>query len=142
GLQSIVDAFRSDLGGANNGIGGLFTTGRREINWDGVPDAFAEPNDLPVDFFNVNSPRGVIFNSIEDETGAALNKFAVSATTASGTAVRFGNLNTSYSTIFQTFSAERLFTMRNAHMMEITFVIPGTSTPATVKGFGLVFADV
>jgi hypothetical protein len=141
-LQAIVDQFRADLGGVNNGVGGLFTSGRREINWDGVPDAFSEPNDFPLDFFNVNSPRGVIFGAIEDETGAGLNHFAVSATTASGTAVRFGNLNPSYSTIFQTFSAQRLFTIRNAHIMEVTFVIPGTNTPATVNGFGLVFADV
>src|SRR5215213_2299597 len=72
-LQSIVDQFRTDLGGANNGIGGSFLTGRREINWDGVPDQFSEPNNFPVDFFNVNSPRGVIFNAVEDATGGALN---------------------------------------------------------------------
>ena len=142
GLQTIVDLFRADLGGANNGVGGSFVTGRREINWDGVPDNFSEPNDFPVDFFNVNSPRGVIFNAIEDETGAALNHFAVSATQASGVAVRFGNLNASYSTIFTTFSAQRLFTMRNAHIMEVNFVIPGTKIPATVNGFGVVFVDV
>ena len=141
-LQAIVDQFRTDLGGANNGVGGSFISGRREINWDGVPDAFSEPNNFPLDFFNVNSPRGVIFNAVEDETGAALNHFAVSANSASGTAVRFGNLNASYETIFQTFSAQRLFITRNTHMMEITFVIPGTSIPGTVKGFGLVFADV
>jgi len=141
-LQAIVDQFRTDLGGANNGVGGSFTTGRREINWDGVPDNFSEPNNFPVDFFNVNSPRGVIFNAIEDETGAALNQFAVSATTASGVPVRFGNLNANYSTIFTTFSAQRLFTIRNAHIMEVNFVIPGTNTPATVSGFGIVFTDV
>ena len=141
-LQATVDQFRADLGGANNGVGGSFRTGRREINWDGVPDNFSEPNNLPIDFFNVNSPRGVIFNSIEDETGAALNQFAVSATTASGVPVRFANLNATYSTIFTTFSAQRLFTMRNAHMMEVTFNIPGTDIPATVNGFGVVFCDV
>ena len=141
-LQAIVDQFRADLGGVNNGVGGTFTSGRREINWDGVPDAFSEPNNLPLDFFNVNSPRGVIFNAVEDETGAALNRFAVSATTASGTLVRFGNLNATYSTIFTTFSAQRLFTMRNAHIMEVNFVIPGTNTPATVSGFGVIFCDV
>ncbi|HEY0457865.1 MAG TPA: VCBS repeat-containing protein [Pyrinomonadaceae bacterium] len=141
-LQAIVDQFRADLGGANNGVGGSFTTGRREINWDGVPDSFSEPNNLPVDFFNVNSPRGVIFNAVEDEAGAALNQFAVSATTASGVPVRFGNLNANYSTIFTTFSAQRLFTMRNAHIMEVNFVIPGTNIPATVSGFGVVFTDV
>jgi hypothetical protein len=141
-LQAIVDQFRADLGGANNGVGGSFRNGRREINWDGVPDNFSEPNDFPLDFFNVNSPRGVIFNAIEDETGAALNKFAVSANTASGVPVRFANINANYSAIFTTFSAQRLFTMRNAHMMEVTFVIPGTDIPATVNGFGLVFCDV
>jgi hypothetical protein len=141
-IQAMIDQFRTDLGGANNGVGGSFVSGRREVNWDGVPDAFSEPNNFPVDFFNVNSPRGVIFNAIEDATGAALNQFAVSATTASGVPVRFGNINANYSTIFQTFSAQRLFIVRNTHMMEVNFVIPGTNIPATVSGFGLVFADV
>ena len=141
-LQAIVDQFRADLGGSNNGVGGSFRTGRREINWDGVPDSFSEPNNLPVDFFNVNSPRGVIFNALEVDTGAALNQFAVSANTASGVAVRFGNINAAYSTIFQTFSAQRLFIARNTPVLEVNFVIPGTNIPATVSGFGVVFADV
>ncbi|HMT06914.1 MAG TPA: VCBS repeat-containing protein [Pyrinomonadaceae bacterium] len=141
-LQSIVDQFRTDLGGANNGVGGSFTTGRREINWDGVPDSFAEPNNFPVDFFNVNSPRGVIFNAVEDATGAALNQFSVSANTASGVPVRFANLNATYSSIFTTFSAERLFTVRNTNIMGVNFVIPGTNIPATVSGFGVIFTDV
>lgn len=141
-IQAGVDQFRADLGGANNGVGGTFKTGRREINWDGVPDAFSEPNNFPADFFNVNSPRGVIFNAIESDTGAALNQFAVSANTASGVPVRFGNINASYSAIFQTFSAQRLFIARNTSILEVNFVIPGTKIPATVSGLGAVFADV
>jgi hypothetical protein len=141
-LQAIVDQFRTDLGGANNGVGGSFRTGRREINWDGVPNAFAEPNNLPIDFFNVNSPRGVIFNAIEDDTGAALNQFAVSANAASGIGVRFGNINAGYAAIFQTFSPERLFIARNTQLLEVNFVIPGTNIPATVGGFGVIFTDV
>jgi len=141
-LQATVDQFRADLGGANNGVGGSFASGRREVNWDGVPDAFSEPNNFPVNFFNVNSPRGVIFNSIEDATGAALNQFAVSANAASGVGVRFANLNPTYDDFLQTFSAQRLFIARNTHMMEVLFFIPGTKIPATVDGFGLVFADV
>ena len=142
-LQATVDQFRADLGGVlNPNNGQTFPTGRREINWDGVPDQFAEPNNLPVDFFNKNSPRGVIFNSIEDATGAALNQFAVSATSASGVPVRFGNLNTGYTSILQNFSSQRLFIARNTHLMEVTFFIPGTSIPAAVKGFGVVMADV
>ena len=142
GLQATVDLFRTDLGGANNGVGGSFTSGRREVNWDGVPDNFSEPNNFPPNFFNVNSPRGVVFNAIEDATGAALNQFAVSSTAASGVPVRFGNLNTSYSAIFQTFSPQRLFIARNTHILEVNFFIPGTKIPATVSGFGVVFADV
>lgn len=143
GLQAIVDQFRADLGGAlNPNNGQSFTSGRREVNWDGVPDSFSEPNNLPVDFFNVNSPRGIVFNAIEDATGAALNQFAVSATTASGVPVRFGNLNANYSALLQTFSAQRLFIARNTHMLEVSFFIPGTKIPATVNGFGVVFADV
>jgi FG-GAP-like repeat len=142
GLQATVDQFRADLGGANNGVGGSFTSGRREVNWDGVPDNFSEPNNFPTNFFNVNSPRGVIFNSIEDATGAALNQFAVSATTASGIPVRFANINGTYDDILQTFSAQRLFIARNTHIIEVSFFVPGTKIPATVSGFGVVFADV
>jgi len=139
-IQTAVDQFRTDLGGTNNGVGGSFTSGRREINWDGVPDANAEPNALPYNFFNVNSPRGVIFQSIANIGGN--HQFRVSASAASGTAVRFGNIDASYSAIFQTFSAERLFHARFANEIEITFFIPGTSIPATVNGFGAVFCDV
>src|SRR4051812_28699340 len=57
------DAFRPVVGGgttagANGSFGGL----RREINWDGVPDAVADPNLMPGNFFNVNSPRGVVLS--------------------------------------------------------------------------------
>ena len=35
-IQSMVDAFRTAIGGANNGnVAGPIATGRREINWDG-----------------------------------------------------------------------------------------------------------
>ena len=46
-LQGIVDTFRNDLGGTNNGVGGSFVDGRREINWDGVPDSFAVCRSVP-----------------------------------------------------------------------------------------------
>src|SRR4051812_36749585 len=63
----VVNAFRTALGGGSTaGPNGSFTdsTGaRREINWDGVPDALAAPNNLPGNFFNVNSPRGVVLST-------------------------------------------------------------------------------
>jgi len=63
-ITATRDAFRTAVGGgtvagANGSFGGL----RREINWDGVPDAQADPNPFSANFFNVNSPRGVVFNT-------------------------------------------------------------------------------
>ena len=60
-IQAAVDQYRFDLGTLNPNVAGSFGSGRREINWDGVPDALAAPNNLPANFFNVNSPRGVVF---------------------------------------------------------------------------------
>ncbi|HWS28152.1 MAG TPA: hypothetical protein VN259_16445 [Xanthomonadales bacterium] len=139
-IQATVDLFRADLGGANNGVGGSFGSGRREINWDGVPDASAAPNFLPADFFNVTSARGAIFNTLRESTG--LNQMRVSANAGSGTPVRFGDIDPSYESTFQTFTAQRLFQVRNASNMDVTFFVPGTRRPATVSGFGVVFTDV
>jgi hypothetical protein len=139
-IQAAVDQFRADLGGANNGVGGSFTTGRREINWDAVPNTFSAPNLLPANFFNSNSPRGVVFTAVSDFNGQ--DRFAVSANAASGTAVRFGNVNASYSAIFQTFSPERLFIANDTNNMGVDFFIPGTKIQATVSGFGVIFTDV
>ena len=128
-LQATVDQFRADLGGTNNGVGGSFASGRREINWDGVPDTFSEPNALPYNFFNVNSPRGVVFHSIANIGGN--HQFRVSANNGSGTAVRFANLDPSYEFIFQTFTAQKVFHARFANEIEILFFVPGTNIPAT-----------
>lgn len=125
------DAFRTAVGGgtvagANGSFGGL----RREINWDGVPDAFADPNALPGNFFNVNSPRGVLFNT--PGTG-----FMVSANAGGATPTLFGFPND-----FQAFSAQRLFTAVNSNITDVTFFDPGTNTAATTSAFGLIFVDV
>lgn len=143
-IQTFVDQFRAALGGNNNGVGGSFTSGRREINWDGVPDTSAEPNFLAPDFFNTTSPRGLVMNTLEILSGGGLNDFRVSADSSNptNTANQFGNIDTSYQTIFQPFSGERIFAARNTHAMEVFFFIPGTKIPATVRGFGAVFLDV
>ena len=141
-LQATVDAFRAALGGANNGVGGTFPTGRREINWDGVPDNFSSPNFLPPNFFNANSARGAVFSTTFEDGGTGFNSFLVSARASSALPVRFADINPQYATSFQTFSAERLFTTRNGHVLEVQFFVPGTNTPAVVSGFGVVFADV
>jgi hypothetical protein len=59
-IQATVDAFKAGLGTLNFPfVVGSFGSGRREINWDGVSEALSDPNLLPNNFFNANSPRGV-----------------------------------------------------------------------------------
>jgi hypothetical protein len=138
-IQGAVDQFRLDIGsgGANNGVGGIFPNGFRNINWDGVPDNLSAPNDLPGNFFNSTSPRGVVF-----ATGTGTG-FQVSSTSGSGTPVRFGNINAAYANTFQTFTPQRLFTALDSTEMDVTFFVPSLSAVgATVNGFGAVFSDV
>jgi len=142
GVQAVVDQFRTDLGGANNGVGGSFPDGRRELNWDGVPNNFANPNFLPGNFFNVNSPRGVVFHTVLEDAATGYDDFMVSASASSGVGVRFSDINPNYATQFSTFSAERLFMPRAAHAVLVKFYKPGTTMPATTHGFGVVFTDV
>src|ERR1700756_3989473 len=131
-----VNAFRNFLG-ANNGVGGTFATGRREINWDGVPDNLSAPNLLPANFFNSNSPRGIVFFTLG--TGLQVSANLINPT---NTPVRFGNINPVYPALFSTFSPQRLFTALNSNITENLFFIPGTTHSATVNGFGAVFTDV
>src|SRR5262245_43375390 len=103
-IQGAIDGFRDLLGALNPNTPGSFPSGRREINWDGVPDAFAAPNNLPPNFFNANSPRGVVF--FTPGTG-----FQVSADSdnPTNTQIRFGNLHPLFPALFSVFSPQRLF---------------------------------
>src|SRR4051794_33078923 len=136
-IQPTVDAFQSDLGTLNANVAGSFGSGRREINWDGVPDAFSAPNLLPPNFFNVNSPRGVTF-------GTPGTGFEVSANASNPTStpVQFGDINAIYPQIFEPFSAQRLFTAIGSNIVDVNFFIPGTTIPGRTNGFGAVFSDV
>jgi hypothetical protein len=134
GIQATVDIFRGVLGPLNANVPGSFGTGRREINWDGVPDALSAPNNLPANFFNVNSPRGAVFST-------AGTGFQVSGN-AGVAPVRFDNINATYSNTFQTFSPQRLFTALGSNILDVNFFVAGTTMPAFVSGFGSVFSDV
>jgi hypothetical protein len=129
-----VNLFRNELGTLNPNVAGSFGTGRREINWDAVPANFSAPNLLPNDFFNVNSPRGTVFST--PGTGVA-----VSANAADGP-VRFGNIDPNYPSLFQAFSQQKLFTPIGSNIVDVSFFIPGSSTPALTQGFGAVFTHV
>ena len=125
------DAFRTAVGGGTSAAAnGNFGDVRREINWDGIPDAFSAPTLMPGNFFNVNSPRGALFTT--PGTG-----FLASAKAASGTPILFG-----FPGDLQTFSAERLFAIVGSNTMEINFRVPGTNTVATTSAFGAIFVDL
>ena len=136
-IQASVDAFRAALGTLNPNVAFSFGTGRREINWDGVPDSLAAPNNFPANFFNVNSPRGVVFST--PGPGFQVSANAVNPTS---TPIEFGNINASYPNLFATFSPQRLFTALDSTITDVSFFIPGSTTPAFTTGFGAVFTDV
>src|SRR3954454_13503359 len=130
-ITATRDAFRSAVGGgtvagANGDFGGL----RREINWDGVPATLSDPNPLPANFFNSNSPRGVVFST--PGTG-----FLVSANAGGATPPLFG-----FPSDFQTFSPQKLFTAVNSNITDVNFFVPGTVAAATTTAFGVVFVDI
>jgi hypothetical protein len=139
-ITAKVDEFRALLGADNGGGPNQYPSGRREINWDSVPDDVAAPNALPSDFFNAQTEpraRGVILETPGDNV-------AVSAKEGNpaGVAVRFGNVNPSYTDRFRTFSAERLFSPIGSNVVNLRFDVPGTQTRAAVKGFGAVYTSV
>lgn len=138
-IQDTVDNFRAAVGAPNNrNAVGPISGGRREVNWDGAPGA-AAPANIPPDLFNRIVPRGIVYDSPGSGfqvSGADGNPANVAATE------EFGNINPTYPSIFQTFSAEKLFTTLGSNVSGVNFFIPGTTTPATVAGFGAVFTDV
>jgi hypothetical protein len=140
-VAPLVEQYRRILGEPNNGSAlGTQPTGRREINWDGVPDDSAAPNFLPADFFNAAvAPRARGARLTTPGTGVQVSADSDNPTL---TAVRFGHINHSYSIAFQTFSAERLFSPIGSNVVDLTFFVPGTQTPALVRGFGALYTDI
>jgi len=136
-IQSAVTAFQNALGPLNAPGPTGDTNGRREINWDAVPAQFSAPNNLPADFFNRNSVRGVVFTA----DSPAWTAFQVSANEADGP-VRFDTIQQGYSALFPIFSPQKLFTSIGIHDYNVDFFVPGTQTKGKVKGFGAVFSNV
>jgi hypothetical protein len=127
-IQAAVDAFRADVGSPNNGVGPAAAAGRREINWDGVPDGASDPNAFPAGTF---LGRGALF-----ATPGTGFKVSAGATNPTSTPVRFDNPE------FQAFSPQKLFTAVGSTITDTNFFVPGTATPATTNAMGVVFTDV
>jgi hypothetical protein len=140
-ISGAVTQFRTLLGDPDNGgTPGQQPSGRRELTWDSVPDEFAAPFDLPPNFFNApDAPRAR--GAVLSTPGTEL-QVSADSDNASGAAVRFGNINPSYSSRFRAFSAERLFSPIGSNIVDLTFYVVGITTPAVVRGFGAVYTGI
>lgn len=139
-ITDTVDEYRELLGPDNGGGPETQESGRREINWDAVPDELAAPNALPGDFFNAAEEpraRGAVLETDGDHVAVSAD-----ADNPAGAAARFGDINPSYADTFVTFSEERLFSPVGSNVATINFFVPGTDTEATARGFGAVYTDV
>jgi hypothetical protein len=132
-IQSAVDSFRTALG-PSNGADSPASTGRREINWDGVPITALDP--FPGGFFNSSSPRGVVFSTPGSRFKASGDPSSTSFLMKDVTAQEWGLIE------FASFSPERIFAPIGSVITDVHFFVPGTQTPASVRGFGAVFVDV
>ena len=128
-IAPAVNEFRDLLGSLSPNVAGEQAGGRREINWDGVPAGFTNNDLLPANFFNLNSPRGVVYST--DGTG-----FRVSTNDG------FTAVNPRYNGEFNPFSGQKMFVSRGSTVTDVHFFVAGTTTPALVTGFGSVFEDV
>jgi hypothetical protein len=133
-LTASIAQFRSILGDSLNTVPNK-TSGRREINWDGVPANITNTNNFPADFFNVTDinanggrKRGLVYAN----AGAS---FRVDTSS-------FSQIDTSYAKEFKPFSPNKLFITVNSNITEVIFKVPGTNTDAFTKGFGLILSDV
>lgn len=140
-ITAVVDQYRALLGENNGGDPGTRgPTGYREINWDTLPDDLSAPNFYEPDFFNqpeAPRARGIVLNT----PGEGL-MVSADEDNPYGALPRFGNINPQYADIFKTFSEEKLFSPVGSNLVVITFFVPGTNTPAAVRGFGAVYTDV
>jgi hypothetical protein len=126
-IQAAVDQFGNGLGVPNGG-GPPAPSGRRQIVWDGVPAERQSPA-----FMRENQFRnvGALFST--PTLGSAFQVSGVND---------FANLNATYATAFEAFSAPRVFAPIGSTITDTTFVVPGSTTTAQASGFGVVFTDV
>ncbi|AQG80475.1 hypothetical protein [Spirosoma montaniterrae] len=133
-ITAKVNEFRALLGDPLNTTPNQ-TAGRREVNWDGVPANLTNTNTFPGDFFNNTDPAGP----------NGRKRGLVNTTPGAGFRISdndFTDLVPAYGDQFNAFSPVRTFAPVGSVITENTFRVPGTTTLATVKGFGVVFSDV
>jgi len=128
-VADTLNKFRAALGGSLNAPNTPpADSGRREINWDGVPVALTNIDTFPATFFNVDSKRGAVFST--PGTGLRVDSTA------------FASVNAGLADQFKAFSPKKLFMAVGSNQVEVDFKLVGTTTNGLVKGFGVVFSDV
>jgi len=125
-ITASVAQFRGLLGEPVNGAkAGQQPSGRREINWDGVPAAVTNVNTFPALFFN---NRGANFGGPGTGFRTSDNDFS--------------DLNSAYGAQFEPFSKPKTFAPIGSPTMDLLFTVAASTTPAAVIGVGIVFSDV
>src|SRR3989475_831980 len=128
-VADTLNKFRAALGGSLNAPNSPPTdSGRREINWDGVPAALTNVDTFPATFFNVNSKRGVLMST--PGTGLRVDSSA------------FASINAGLADQFKAFSPKKLFMAVGSNQVEVDFKLAGTTTNGVGKGFGVGFSDL
>lgn len=134
GIIATVNLFRSVLGDVLNTTPNQ-TSGRREVNWDGVPSNLTNNNLFPLDFFNLTDTaagpgrkRGLVYVN----TGSPLRLDSSN----------FVDFSDTHADEFLPFSKRKTIAAATSTISEVVFKVPGTNTPASVKGFGIIFCDV
>jgi hypothetical protein len=134
-INAALDEFRALIGGVLNTTPDRFETGRREVNWNGVPAELTNLDNFPGNFFGSFNP--------DDPDGRKRGLF----TSTDGTGQRisnndFSDIDPSYDAEFNAFSPPRTFAPVGSTLIETRFNVPGTGIPAVVSAFGVVFSDV
>lgn len=133
-LTTALNQFRTIIGDPLNTTPNQ-TVGRREVNWDGAPVNVTNNNDFPLDFFNSTDPAVGNARKRGLQYVGAVNSLRLDST-------NFVEIEATYADNFKPFSNKKAITSINSNITEIEFRVAGTSTPASVKGFGVVFSDV
>jgi hypothetical protein len=132
-ISAALSEFRELLGTLNTAPGAA--GGRREINWDAVPDDKTNNNLFPGDFFGATDPA----------LPNGRKRGLIDTTPGSGFSISdngFEFINPTYPSQFTAFSPKKTFISFGSNITDNFFKVPGTSTDATVQGFGVIFSDV
>ena len=130
-ISGALTQFRNLLGNLNTTPGQ--TSGRREVNWDGVAATFTNNGNFPADFFNNTDsagPNGRKRGIVYANAGV---QFRVDSSA-------FAEVDPSYAATFKAFSPKKLIAPVSGNVTELIFKVPGTNNDATVKGFGLILS--